>query len=557
MGNQVSTASGESGERREERRPLVGVQPLTGRLDGGDEGQDAGSGEEVDHESTRLRRDASATNLAYRRPDQRRTWASIFPAAGFNRQATPSAEPRERGDNGGVSSSGADSSHQQEDSSAEEFEDVIAGPRQISPYVRLAEDGRWRLVRTMFKDEWAFHESVLRGIPEEIFFSMAFPVLLSTEDKLLKLILRGNLQRAKRRDPRIRQLLERMEAKSERQLCHYLFEFVNSDGISPSPSDLLKIADVAERYMDSTTPEDFRIVELVDNWVRPWKDFTPGRMRQGKRRYLPNEPSRQKLREFLGKLRQFLRGEPGDRPLSQPLCEVGYAANGPERIKDHEKHNNSNYLMNLFEAIAAKHFGWRYRNQGAVIYLCFDQSQGAIGEIVWSCLAQAYTKTGRGFSHEPAGGSNRSIELDSKFEHWQQWQNDAWERGPFQVNLKRERKLAQQANAERDRLEEERWNLVRVFASGGFNPRDAQDDGEGQALEVGEVDGPRDALTEFRRMETEGEFASLADRQLAEDIVRNYLLYQRRVLQSVDAELERLELLLQKIHDGASQDEVS
>ncbi len=44
----------------------------------------------------------------------------------------------------------------------------------------------------------------------------------------------------------------------------------------------------------------------------------------------------------------------------RPLCEVGYTKNATDRLAQHRKHEASNYLINLAEAIYELEFGRRF-----------------------------------------------------------------------------------------------------------------------------------------------------------------------------------------------------
>jgi hypothetical protein len=71
--------------------------------------------------------------------------------------------------------------------------------------------------------------------------------------------------------------------------------------------------------------------------------------------------------------------------------------------------------MNLMEAVFAhlhiengKNGEPQYRVEQLVIYLIWTPEQAEISEIGWTKLAEGYTGNGGGFSHYPAGRSNRS-----------------------------------------------------------------------------------------------------------------------------------------------------
>jgi hypothetical protein len=67
------------------------------------------------------------------------------------------------------------------------------------------------------------------------------------------------------------------------------------------------------------------------------------------------------VRTFISALRDHLNAIPiGDwsKPLEHPVVEYGYAENSPTRLKQYARHDSSNYIMNVMEAVAV----WAARN---------------------------------------------------------------------------------------------------------------------------------------------------------------------------------------------------
>ena len=350
------------------------------------------------------------------------------------------------------------------------------------------------------------------------------------------------MQHTRQHNADIGDLLEQLEAraKAETQPCHYLFEFVDGDGLSPTPKEILQMVEVAEKYAGSD-PRDWDTVERVDMW-KPWNAFSREDMEQnGVRRYLQSTKAKRNLRTFLDNLKAFLKGEPQDQPLLQPLREAGYSKDGPGRISSHKSHNSSNYLMNLFEAIAAGVFGWDYRNKASIIYLCFEREQAAVGEIVWSCLAQAYTKTGRGFSHAPAGVTTTSADRDDlrwlKNDAWVKWQRHALDHSPFRENREDDQKRVSRAWDERNRRAAELENLkVRMrrasLGDSGEAASDSQEDPDVATL--------GESIHELRGSLEAGGFESQDGREMVEDIVRFHMTRELVMMRTLAAEQARI-----------------
>ncbi|OBT91344.1 hypothetical protein VE01_10675 [Pseudogymnoascus verrucosus] len=92
-----------------------------------------------------------------------------------------------------------------------------------------------------------------------------------------------------------------------------------------------------------------------------------------------------------------------DTPIPCGISEVGFSITPLKRIQDHQKHTNSNSIMNLFEAAARYLFGNRYAIQGYVVARVVDPTLAGLSEAVISRLACSYTDWGGGFNGKLAG----------------------------------------------------------------------------------------------------------------------------------------------------------
>lgn len=134
-----------------------------------------------------------------------------------------------------------------------------------------------------------------------------------------------------------------------------------------------------------------------------------------------------------------------------PICEVSYAKSPIERLKSHANHRSSNYIMNLAEATCRVLFSNRniHIDQFVAYHLCTPE-EGTLAEILFSRLLNAYITFGGGFSHHPAGLSNRSAWDDFHIDQWRQWieirSNTPW----FLGNMKNEVIKARQKRNEID-----------------------------------------------------------------------------------------------------------
>lgn len=106
-----------------------------------------------------------------------------------------------------------------------------------------------------------------------------------------------------------------------------------------------------------------------------------------------------------------------DKPLQFPLVEVGYAKDSIQRLGAHKSHRNSNYIMNLMDALftlygpkigKGQNKRPKYKIEQEVIALIWKVNQAEVSEIGLTKLAEGYIHNAGGFSHFPAGLSNDS-----------------------------------------------------------------------------------------------------------------------------------------------------
>ena len=124
----------------------------------------------------------------------------------------------------------------------------------------------------------------------------------------------------------------------------------------------------------------------------------------GDRKYVNSKTHQANITAWLAATRARLNGCPADEPLARPLCEVGYATKPGERLEYHSKYLNSNYIMNLTEAVCKTMFR-QYSMAQFVLFHLFHPVHAMIGEIIFTRLSLGYISHGGGFSHHPAGES--------------------------------------------------------------------------------------------------------------------------------------------------------
>jgi hypothetical protein len=126
------------------------------------------------------------------------------------------------------------------------------------------------------------------------------------------------------------------------------------------------------------------------------KAFNLQAIQQGKRRYIGSEASQKdKCLEWAENIRDPLKSLPLDKPLSCPLVDTGYATYLMERLEQHGRNNNSNYLMNLTDSICKVKFQ-RFRIVQFVVFHIVHLTHAMYAEIIASRVGLAYTTVGGG-----------------------------------------------------------------------------------------------------------------------------------------------------------------
>jgi len=82
--------------------------------------------------------------------------------------------------------------------------------------------------------------------------------------------------------------------------------------------------------------------------VNPW---TVAVADKGDRRYCSKDSHSSNIHKWVSALKARLEGGEPEVPLTRAICEVGYAIFPCKRLKEHKKRINSNYIMNLVEAV--------------------------------------------------------------------------------------------------------------------------------------------------------------------------------------------------------------
>ncbi|KAI7280795.1 hypothetical protein KC343_g530 [Hortaea werneckii] len=248
------------------------------------------------------------------------------------------------------------------------------------PSVPNLQDARLRYVNAWFA--W------MRGSSGGFLYTL----IIAHDQNVLEGLLFGDLPARRRYLPPMDQALQKMRKEAEdaadeaRKLPGiYGNWLVDEDGESPSPTELREMIERVRDYMDEDGDEfDANDVDGQKTPVVKRKDSSWG-------------------------VRKYLSKNDGKTITKRaPLCEFGFSINLIKRLKEHKNHVNSNYIMNLFEAVAISVHGSKYAIEQNVIYIIPWGHLCELAEIFATRIGFGMTGLGGGFSHQLPGRNNSS-----------------------------------------------------------------------------------------------------------------------------------------------------
>ncbi|KAI6839549.1 hypothetical protein KC342_g3418 [Hortaea werneckii] len=274
------------------------------------------------------------------------------------------------------------------------------------------------LIRVVVDDE--LKVGTLTGMDERVVGGLLYTLIIAHDQNVLEGLLFGDLPARRRYLPPMDQALQKMRKEAE-DAAHearklpgmYGNWLVDEDGESPSPTELREMIERVRDYVDEDG-DDFDANE-VDGQKTPVvkrKDSA-----KGVRKYLSKDDGKTitqrvaHINNFCHQLEARLDLVPisdVDKPLRAPLCEFGFSINLIKRLKEHKNHVNSNYIMNLFEAVAMSLHGSKYAIEQHVIYIIPWGHLCELAEIFATRIGFGMTGLGSGFSHQLPGRNNSS-----------------------------------------------------------------------------------------------------------------------------------------------------
>ncbi|KAI7268118.1 hypothetical protein KC345_g7713 [Hortaea werneckii] len=274
------------------------------------------------------------------------------------------------------------------------------------------------LIHAVVDDE--LKVGTLTGMDERVVGGFLYTLIIAHDQNVLEGLLFGDLPARRRYLPPMDQALQKMRKEAEdaadeaRKLPGiYGNWLVDEDGESPSPTELREMIEKVRDYVDENG-DDFDANE-VDGQKTPV--VKRKNSSQGVRKYLSKDDGKTitervaHINNFCDQLEARLDLVPTsdvDKPLRAPLCEFGFSINLVKRLKEHKNHVNSNYIMNLFEAVAMSLHGSKYAIEQHVIYIIPWGHLCELAEIFATRIGFGMTGLGGGFSHQLPGRNNSS-----------------------------------------------------------------------------------------------------------------------------------------------------
>lgn len=305
--------------------------------------------------------------------------------------------------------------------------------------------GYWAFAAHTYPE--AAKHSALKGISDLAWQDSVSEVLAMTPSNIIEALCGPGLRYSRVRDGDLRQILETYRREAVNRPCQYVLELVNALGETPLVGEMRAVIEAVRSYLRFEDADD----EAIDFAVRVdqcmgtlLSNHEKDAIRNGERKYVSGtdenqqDKMRPKVEKLLDAIERALDGLADHERMPFVLTDVGYTDNGVARIdKQHKRHQSSNDIMNIIEAVAITVLDGKYRIQGDVVFLCAHRDHGAIGEIVFSFLANSYSKDGRGFNGVDAGvqlnSLRKALYVDESY--WNPHIQSAMDTGPMKANI--------------------------------------------------------------------------------------------------------------------------
>ncbi|KAL8686376.1 MAG: hypothetical protein Q9224_005464, partial [Gallowayella concinna] len=225
------------------------------------------------------------------------------------------------------------------------------------------------LTRKLIKLEIELQQSAMKERPDHATWCDTQIMMASIDPDLLTAIIEGQVERkAEIPGSSVSKALLKLDFHKQLPPSIYQNAICDREGNSPTPSQWLKIHHLMQQYV-SATEAGHDLAERVDQIIHPSEAFSVPRTRAdkrlrrytdfdsttGKRRSEPCRLRRSIIWDFTEELSKRLsvevESERDHIPLVAPVVEIGFSTNVRRRLRDHRKHERSNYIMNLAQAL--------------------------------------------------------------------------------------------------------------------------------------------------------------------------------------------------------------
>ncbi|KAL8724963.1 MAG: hypothetical protein Q9166_007656 [cf. Caloplaca sp. 2 TL-2023] len=322
------------------------------------------------------------------------------------------------------------------------------------------------LTEFIVRREVEINQSAMRKIPNAEAYRGILAMMVSIDPDLLNAMIEGQIARkAEIIGTSISNRLTSMMNDQNPPPSIYQNAICDEEGNSPTPFQWFKILELMHLYIDgSKRGDEFamavdQIVHRSDAWPVTNDPFARRLHRYTDEHCdVPSSQRRRVIRNFTTQLADRLNAEV-DRarlhvPLAAPVLEIGFSNGVRKRLRQHRKHRNSNYIMNLAEALFKHQYPKMFCLKQHIIYNCWSADQPWPSEILLTRLGQGYVANGGGFSHYPAGHSNgRSWERRS-MNDWVRFEGRMAKEIGFWARLEAVRQRAISQAEDREKQEE-------------------------------------------------------------------------------------------------------
>jgi hypothetical protein len=315
--------------------------------------------------------------------------------------------------------------------SMELFADTLPNKTAIEPLDVLQRNGIVALAERVIQLERKHNITALRGQltkrPRWILTSFV-KVIATIHPTILGSIIRGNvLSRYLRKGDTVHNDLLLTQMRGDTVPAIYANIFVDAAGVPPVAIHWLQWALDCEQYIKRGFEGDHmeRWAESIDTvwYPLPYEHVVHDRRYCDTWQPADNNPDQRdwkycrKRREKIWAFKNMVVKRAGAacengralQPMQSPLFNIGYYKTPLQRLKEHERHRGSNYIMNLTEALFMNRYNNSFRIHQLMLQTFWEAAQPWFGETAISQLIQGYVFNGTGFSHCQAGCSNISM----------------------------------------------------------------------------------------------------------------------------------------------------